>query len=69
MNKKYLMSIPEKEHKRFQTLYPRLMSVFLRRCIISANKNRAFFESVFFGTRDPYSSLGMNRPEYVVDND
>lgn len=69
MNKKYLMSIPELEHKIFQERYPRLMSVFLRRCIIRANKDKQFFADVYFGVDDPYSSLGQNRPEYsLVDS-
>lgn len=66
--KKHLLSLPEEESKQFQSQYPRLMTVFLRRCIIKANSDRKFFEDIFFGVSDKYSNLGMFRPEYVVDD-
>lgn len=69
-NKKYLFSVSEDVHSRFQRDYPRLLAVFLRRCMIRANEDKGFFRDVYFGTKDPYNPVGMNRPEYSsVDND
>lgn len=49
---------------RFQRLYPRLQTTFIRRCLIRACDNKDFFDKVFFSTYDQYSDLGANNPKY-----
>ena len=67
--KKVLLTLPETVANGFQSKYPRLMTVFLRRCLMKANEDRQFFEEVFFGVKDKYSLLGQYRPEYVLQDD
>lgn len=59
--------LPEELLQEFQSKYPRLGTVFIRRCMINACKDKQFFDNIFFGVYDKYSSLGMNRPEYQGD--
>lgn len=66
---KVLLSLPKEVRDDFSKIYPRLTTVFLRRCMMKAISSREFFEDVFFGVRDKYSMLGMNRPEYLVNDD
>lgn len=66
---KRLIVLPDEVYKQFQSKYPRLFTVFVRRCLIKAFNDREFFENVFFGTSDKWSQLGSYRPEYVVDDD
>lgn len=49
---------------RFQSLYPRLQTTFIRRCLIRACDDKEFFDKVFYTTYDKYSSLGANNPKY-----
>lgn len=50
---------------RFQSLYPRLQTIFIRRCLIRACDDKEFFDKVFFSTYDKYSDLGANNPKYT----
>lgn len=59
------VTLPKDLLTDFQSKYPRLFTVFVRRCIIQATKNQKFFDDVFFGTVDDYSNLGMYHPEYM----
>lgn len=49
---------------RFQRLYPRFGTIFVRRCFLRACQDKKFFDKVFFGTRDDYSDFGANNPDF-----
>lgn len=67
--KKTLLTLPAELVNDFQSKYPRLQTVFIRRCILKAVKDRDFFESIYFGVKDKYSLLGQYRPEYQLQDD
>lgn len=67
--KKCLFELPVEVTEQFQKKYPRLMSTYIRRCMLLAIENQTAFERIFFGVKDKYSVLGMFRPEYVFEND
>lgn len=48
----------------FQRLYPRCASTFIRRALIRANNDKAFFNDVFFNTVDEFDNLGENNPSF-----
>lgn len=56
--------IPVQVLNEFQRLYPRLASTFIRRCLIRACQDQDFFKQVYFTTRDNWSTLGSNNPDY-----
>lgn len=58
--------IPVQVLNEFQRLYPRLASTFIRRCLIRACQDQEFFKQVYFTTRDNWSKLGSNNPDYNV---
>lgn len=64
MNKFTGYYLPEELLDRFQRLYPRLGTVFIRRCLIKACDDVDFFKSVYFTTTDNWSKLGSNNPDY-----
>lgn len=51
----------------FQKKYPKLMTVFFRRCLIRACASDTFFNDVFFKTIDNYGRLGENNPKIYLD--
>ena len=59
--------LPESVLNQFQTLYPQLATVFVRRCLLRAFDNKEFFDVVFFTTKDSWSKLGSNNPNYNKD--
>ena len=55
--------LPESVLNQFQTLYPQLATVFVRRCLLRAIDNKEFFVV----TKDSWSKLGSNNPNYNKD--
>lgn len=65
-NKKFTgFYLPVEVLTQFQRLYPQLATTFIRRCLIRANCDKQFFDDVFFTTRDEWSKLGSNNPDYT----
>lgn len=58
--------LPVELLESFQRSYPRLLTTFIRRCMIRSLRDKDFFDDVFFGTVDEYESIGQNNPEYVI---
>lgn len=56
--------LPEELLEHFQRLYPRLGTVFVRRCLIKACDDIEFFKDVYFTTEDKWSTMGSNNPDY-----
>lgn len=48
----------------FNQLYHGLFTVFVRRCVLRAINNKAFFDDVFYNTADKYDDLGANNPNF-----
>lgn len=59
-----IIHLPSELVSRFQRLYPRMMTVFFRRCLILACQDKDFFDKVYFSAYDEYSSVGANHPDY-----
>lgn len=57
--------LPKDLVMRFQRLYPRLGTVFIRRCLLRACADKVFFDKVYFGTVDEWSDLGANHPDFA----
>lgn len=67
--KKLMIELPAEITSAFQAKYPRLMSIYIRRCMMLAIENQKAFERIFFGVKDKWSVLGQFRPDYIFESD
>lgn len=54
MNKQVTFYMSDNIFNKFKQKFPNVTSVFLRRCIIKALNDTAWFQDVFFTTSDKY---------------
>lgn len=47
------MTVEAEDYELFQRMYPRLISLFTRKAIHRAVRDKEFFDSVFFGVSLP----------------
>lgn len=62
MKKYFACYIPEQILNDFQRKYPRLATLFVQRAMLSAIRNKDFFNKVFFETVDDFDNVGKNNP-------
>lgn len=56
-SKSISMRIDERALKRFQEMYPNLLSTFIRKCVYNSVNNRQFFDDIFFNIKDHYCEV------------
>ena len=45
----YHLVLEKEDFEKFDRLYPKLLKIFLNRCVHRASNDRTFFEDIFFG--------------------